>query len=100
MTETCQPSSKTWLKPTQWLAGQHRQTGRVVVDGSVLSAGAQARRQGRVSCRPTFPARSFFDINAIADHSSDLPHMLPGPKQFAEAVGALGIADDRHHRGL
>jgi thiosulfate/3-mercaptopyruvate sulfurtransferase len=35
----------------------------------------------------------FFDIDRIADHSSDLPHMLPTAEAFAEAVGGLGIAD-------
>ena len=39
------------------------------------------------------PGAVFFDIDAIADHSTDLPHMLPGPTQFGEAVGALGIGD-------
>jgi len=36
----------------------------------------------------------FFDINAVADHSTDLPHMLPGPDQFGEAAGALGITEN------
>ena len=35
----------------------------------------------------------FFDIEAVSDHSTDLPHMLPGPTQFGDAVGALGIGD-------
>ena len=35
----------------------------------------------------------FFDLNTIADTSTDLPHMLPGPDQFGAAVGALGIAE-------
>jgi thiosulfate/3-mercaptopyruvate sulfurtransferase len=39
------------------------------------------------------PGAVFFDIEAISDHSTDLPHMLPGPKQFGDAVGALGIGD-------
>ena len=39
------------------------------------------------------PGAVFFDINAIADSSTDLPHMLPGPDQFAEAAGKLGIAE-------
>ena len=38
----------------------------------------------------------FFDIDAISDKTSPLPHMLPSPEQFAAQVGALGIAD--HHR--
>ena len=36
----------------------------------------------------------FFDIDAIADHSTSLPHMLPDAAQFARDVGALGIGKD------
>jgi thiosulfate/3-mercaptopyruvate sulfurtransferase len=35
----------------------------------------------------------FFDIEEVCDHSTDLPHMLPGSTQFGDAVGALGIAN-------
>jgi thiosulfate/3-mercaptopyruvate sulfurtransferase len=35
----------------------------------------------------------FFDVEAVSDHSTDLPHMLPGTTQFGEVVGALGIGD-------
>lgn len=37
------------------------------------------------------PGAVFFDINAIADLTTDLPHMLPAPEVFAEAAGALGL---------
>ena len=40
------------------------------------------------------PGAVFFDIDAIADHSTELPHMLPGATQFAKEVGALGIGKD------
>jgi len=40
------------------------------------------------------PGAVFFDIDAIADTSVDLPHMLPTPKAFAEAAGALGLSPD------
>src|SRR4029077_9713596 len=40
------------------------------------------------------PGASFFDIDAIADHSTDLPHMLPGATVFSEEVGKLGIGND------
>ena len=36
----------------------------------------------------------FFDIDAIADHSTSLPHMLPDAAQFAADVGKLGIGND------
>jgi thiosulfate/3-mercaptopyruvate sulfurtransferase len=39
------------------------------------------------------PGAVFFDIDAIADPKTDLPHMLPDARSFAEAVGALGLAD-------
>jgi thiosulfate/3-mercaptopyruvate sulfurtransferase len=42
------------------------------------------------------PGAVFFDIDAIADRGSSLPHMLPSPEDFAAAVGALGIAADDH----
>jgi len=40
------------------------------------------------------PGAKFFDIDAIADHSSGLPHMLPTPPDFAAAAGALGAGND------
>lgn len=36
------------------------------------------------------PGAVFFDIDAIADTSAGLPHMLPTPEAFGEAVGGLG----------
>ena len=42
------------------------------------------------------PGAAFFDIDAIADTASALPHMLPSPQVFGEALGALGVcARDR-----
>jgi thiosulfate/3-mercaptopyruvate sulfurtransferase len=38
------------------------------------------------------PGAVYFDIDAVSDHGSPLPHMLPDPEAFARAVGALGIA--------
>lgn len=40
------------------------------------------------------PGAVFFDIDAIADHTSSLPHMLPSPEAFAAAMAALGIGSD------
>jgi thiosulfate/3-mercaptopyruvate sulfurtransferase len=39
------------------------------------------------------PGAVFFDIDAIADRASGLPHMLPTPGEFSKAVGELGIGD-------
>jgi thiosulfate/3-mercaptopyruvate sulfurtransferase len=40
------------------------------------------------------PGAVYFDIDRIADHSTDLPHMMPTPGEFSAGVGALGIGND------
>jgi len=42
------------------------------------------------------PGALRFDVDAVADHSRDLPHMLPSEEEFARAVGAMGITNDTH----
>jgi thiosulfate/3-mercaptopyruvate sulfurtransferase len=39
------------------------------------------------------PRAIFFDIDAIADKTTDLPHMLPSPEQFASQMRKMGIGD-------
>lgn len=85
------PHSK-WLKSTEWLAGELGKPNVVVIDGSYYLS-TQKRDAKTEYLEAHIPGAVFFDINAIADHSTDLPHMMPGPTQFAEAVGKLGIAD-------
>lgn len=40
------------------------------------------------------PNAHFFDLDKISDTSSALPHMLPSPQEFAQAVGAMGINNE------
>lgn len=86
-----QPASK-WLKSTEWLAGELGKPNVVVVDGSFYLP-TQNRNAKAEYLAAHVPGAVFFDIDAIADHSTDLPHMLPGPSQFGQMVGALGIGD-------
>jgi thiosulfate/3-mercaptopyruvate sulfurtransferase len=85
------PASRQ-LVTTEWLAERLGKPGIAVVDGSYyLSTLKRDARAEYVAAH--IPGAVFFDINAISDKSTDLPHMLPGPDQFATAVGALGIGD-------
>ena len=86
-------TSSRWLKSTEWLAGQLGKAGVSVVDGSYYLP-TQKRDAKAEYLAGHIPDAVFFDINAIADDSTDLPHMLPGPDQFAEAVGNLGITEN------
>jgi len=82
--------SSRWLVSSDWLAKRLGNPDVVVVDGSYYLA--TAKRDARQEyLAEHIPGAMFFDIDAIADDSTDLPHMLPGPTAFGEAVGALGI---------
>lgn len=93
-TESDPPPSPAnrWLKSTDWLAEHLRDRDVVVVDASYFLP--TQKRDGRAEYRSGhIPGAVFFDIEAVCDHSTDLPHMLPGSTQFGEAAGALGIGD-------
>jgi len=85
------PASR-WLKSTEWLTSQLGKKDVAIVDGSYYLP-TQKRDARAEYLAGHIPGAVFFDINAVADHSTDLPHMLPGPDQFGEAAGALGIAE-------
>ena len=75
---------------TEWLAGQLGATDLRVVDGTWHMP--QLQRDARAEFLAAHvPGAVFFDIDAIADRSTSLPHMLPTAEVFASAVGGLGI---------
>ena len=75
---------------TAWLAQHLGEADVRVVDATLPLVGQSGH--GRDSYRAGhIPGAVFFDINAIADPDTDLPHMLPSPQDFAEAAGRLGL---------
>src|SRR5665213_257118 len=78
------------LVSTDWLAAHLNEVR--VVDASWYMPG-EKRQPAREFEAGHIPGAVFFDIDAIADHSTDLPHMLPSPGEFSAAVGKLGIGD-------
>jgi thiosulfate/3-mercaptopyruvate sulfurtransferase len=78
------------LVSTQWLA-EHLGEVRVV-DASWYMP-AEKRQPATEFEAGHIPGAVFFDIDGIADHATDLPHMLPSPGEFSAAVGKLGIGD-------
>ena len=85
------PVSK-WLVTTEWLAANLGAPGLVVLDGSFYLP-AMNRDAAAEYLAGHIPGAIRFDIDEIADHSTDLPHMLPSAADFAAAVGKLGISD-------
>jgi thiosulfate/3-mercaptopyruvate sulfurtransferase len=83
-------TSSRWLVSTDWLAARLAAPGVAVVDGSFYLP-ALKRDAKAEFLAAHIPGAVFFDIDAIADHSTDLPHMLPSAAQFSKDVGQLGI---------
>jgi thiosulfate/3-mercaptopyruvate sulfurtransferase len=81
------------LVSTAWLAERLGRDEVQIVDGSWFMP-AEARSGRAEYLEAHIPGAVFFDIDAIADHAVDLPHMLPTPAAFAEAVGRLGLRRD------
>jgi len=89
---TPSPASR-WLVSVAWLAEHLHDRNLVPVDGSYFLPTVQ--RDAHAEYRDGhIPGAVFFDIEAIADDSTELPHMLPGPAFFGKAAGALGIGDE------
>lgn len=63
----------------------------VILDGSWYLP-AQQRDPRQEFLERHIPGARFFDIDAISDQSSDLPHMIPEPGFFAESVRKLGVS--------
>lgn len=79
-----------WFVSTGWLAEHLTDPNVVVVDGSwhLPTMGRSGRNEYDAA---HILGTVFFDIDAVADTSNPLPHMLPSAAVFAAAVGALGI---------
>src|SRR3954468_20208404 len=84
------PPASPNLVTTDWLAARLGEPEISIVDGSFYLP-ALKRDAKAEFLAGHIPGAVFFDIDAIADHSTDLPHMLPGATQFNKDVSALGI---------
>jgi len=86
-------ASLSTVVSTDWLAAHLGEPDRRVVDATWylphLNRDARAEFAER-----HIPGAVYFDIDAISDHTSALPHMLPDPETFARAAGALGIGTE------
>jgi len=79
------------LVSTQWLADNLDRDDVRVVDGSFYLPAEQRNAAAEFEAWH-IPGAVFFDIDQVCDKTSALPHMFPSAAEFAEAVGAMGIA--------
>lgn len=81
------------LVSTEWLAKHLDDPGLVVCDASFYLPN-DPRDAHALFAEARIPGARFFDIDAIKDTATDLPHMLPRPEAFAAMMGALGIGQE------
>ncbi len=83
---------KTLFVSTQWLA-EHLFDANLLVFDASWHMPATERDPRAEFLAGHIPGAQFFDIDAVADRSSDLPHMLPKADAFAAEMGRLGFGD-------
>lgn len=64
-----------------------------VLDATWRLPGATTRDAYQDFLEKRLPRAQFFDLEAVSDLASSLPHMAPPPEQFASAVRRLGVGD-------
>ena len=81
-----------YIVETEWLAEHLDAPDLVLLDGSthLPTSGRNAHEEYNGE---HIPSAMFFDINAIADATNPLPHMLPSPIQFSSMMKKKGIGD-------
>jgi thiosulfate/3-mercaptopyruvate sulfurtransferase len=80
------------LVTTEWLAEELGKPDLVVFDATKYLPNEP--KDGHAEfVAAHIPGARYFDIDAIADTDTDLPHMVPTPGRFAKLMGQLGVAN-------
>ncbi|HEV8357553.1 MAG TPA: 3-mercaptopyruvate sulfurtransferase [Gemmatimonadales bacterium] len=89
MTQAALPGA---IVSTEWLGANFGDPGLVVVDASwyLPAAGRDPRAEYEAG---HVPGAVFWDLDALSDRGTPLPHMLPGPAELVRQIAALGISD-------
>jgi len=81
------------LVSTEWLA-EHIDDPKIVILDATWYMPGDPRDAARTFAEGHIPGARFFSINDICDQTSDLPHMLSDPADFAIDARRLGVNPD------
>ncbi|MGG5868968.1 3-mercaptopyruvate sulfurtransferase, partial [Klebsiella pneumoniae] len=89
--------STSFFVAADWLAEHIDDPEIQIIDARMAPAGQEALRDMAAEYRAGHvPNALFFDIEALSDHTSPLPHMMPRAEAFAVAMRELGVCSDKH----
>ncbi|HBI11274.1 MAG TPA: 3-mercaptopyruvate sulfurtransferase [Franconibacter pulveris] len=89
--------STTFFVAGDWLAEHIDDPEIQILDARMAPAGQEHLRNMAEEYRAGhIPGAVFFDIDALPDHTTSLPHMMPRPETFAVAMRELGVSSDKH----
>ncbi|EAA2171725.1 sulfurtransferase, partial [Salmonella enterica subsp. enterica serovar Derby] len=79
-----------------WLAEHIDDPEIQILDARMAPPGQEHRDMAGEYRAGHIPGALFFDIEALSDRASPLPHMMPRPEAFAVAMRELGVRQDKH----
>lgn len=83
-----------YVVSTEWLAERLNAPDISIIDASWHLPAAERDAKAEF-LEGHIPGAQFFDIDAISDTETSLPHMLPSPEKFASRMRKLGIGDGK-----
>lgn len=88
--------STSFFVAADWLAEHIDDPEIQIIDARMTPPGQEQRDLNAEYQAGHVPGAVFFDIEALSDHTSPLPHMMPRAEAFAVAMRELGVSSDKH----
>jgi thiosulfate/3-mercaptopyruvate sulfurtransferase len=88
--------STSFFVAADWLIEHSDDPEIQLIDARMAPVGQEHRDMKAEYRAGHLPGAVFFDIEALSDHTSPLPHMLSRPETFAVAMRELGVCQDKH----
>ncbi|MEC6164478.1 MULTISPECIES: 3-mercaptopyruvate sulfurtransferase [Klebsiella] len=88
--------STSFFVAADWLAEHIDDPEIQIIDARMAPPGQEHRDLNAEYQAGHIPGAVFFDIEALSDHTSPLPHMMPRAEAFAVAMRELGVSSDKH----
>lgn len=86
-------SSSRLFVSADWLAEHLASDDITLIDARMLPPGETSRDIHAEYRAEHLPGAVFFDIEALSDPNTELPHMMPSADAFVKAMSELGISD-------